>query len=198
MRQKRPSLRALKSLLLAAFLISGSAWAAQTAVSDRQTQEDAEGFRQFSDGVLKYVKVHNSVEAHLRQVKRADSPENIDAHQQQLAKGIREERSQAHRGDIFTSGASVAIRHAIRSVFQGAQGDAARATIQQGEPLGQRVRRVNGAYPDTGPYTTVPPTLLMNLPPLPDILAYRIVGHDLVLLDVTANLVVDFLPLVIP
>jgi len=198
MRWKRLNVGPMNSLLLAAFLIPCWAWAAQTTVSEKRMHEDAEGFRDFSNGVLKYVKLRNSVEAHLRQVKSADSPENIDLHQQELARGIRAARSHARRGDIFTSDASEAIRHAIRSVFQGAQGGAARATIQQGEPLGQRVRRVNGVYLDTAPYTTVPPTLLMKLPPLPDILAYRLVGRDLVLLDVTSGLVVDFLPQVIP
>ena len=57
---------------------------------------------------------------------------------------------------------------------------------------------MNRIYPDLGPYTTVPPTLLMRLPPLPDMLAYRIVGRDLILLDITASLLVDFLPRAIP
>jgi len=196
--RKRPNAGPLKYVLLVAFLIPCWAWAAQTTASPKQMHEDAEGFRDFSEGVLKYVKVHNSVEARLRQVKRADAPENIDAHQRELASGIRAARSRARRGDVFTSDASEAIRHVILSVFQGTQAGAARATIQQGEPLRHRVRRVNGTYVDTAPYTTVPPTLLMSLPPLPDILAYRIVGRDLVLLDVTANLVVDFLPQAIP
>jgi hypothetical protein len=33
---------------------------------------------------------------------------------------------------------------------------------------------------------------------LPDEIAYRVVSHDLVLLDVRANLVLDFIPAVIP
>ena len=198
MRRKRPNAGPMSSLLLAAFLIPCWAWAAQTTASSRQLHEDAEGFRDFSDGVLKYVKLRNSVEAHLRRAKRADSPEMVDGHQQELARGIREARPHAHRGDIFTSDASEAIRRAIRSLFQGDQAGAARATIQQGEPLKQGDLRVNRIYPDTGPYTTVPPTLLMKLPPLPDVLAYRIVGRDLILLDVTASLLVDFLPQVIP
>ena len=196
--RKRPNAGPMKSLLLAAFLIPCWVWAAQTTASTRQMRGDAQGFREFSDGVLKYVKLRNSVEAHLQQVKRADLPERIDVHQQELARGIREARPDARRGDIFTSDASEAIRRAIRGVFQGAQGGAAYATIQQGEPLKQGNLRVNRLYPDTGPYTTVPPTLLMKLPTLPDVLAYRIVGRDLILLDVTAGLLVDFLPQVIP
>jgi len=57
---------------------------------------------------------------------------------------------------------------------------------------------VNKAYPDTLPYTTVPPTLLQKFPKLPDEVAYRIVGRDLVLVDVKANLVVDLISEVFP
>jgi len=57
---------------------------------------------------------------------------------------------------------------------------------------------VNGAYPGNLPLTTVPPTLLINLPQLPREVAYRIVGHDLVLLDTEARIVVDFIGGAIP
>jgi hypothetical protein len=48
------------------------------------------------------------------------------------------------------------------------------------------------------PFTTVPPTLLLKFPKLPDQVTYRIVGHDLILLDSEANLVVDTIPGSIP
>ena len=58
--------------------------------------------------------------------------------------------------------------------------------------------KVNQVYPETLAYTTVPPSLLLKLPILPDEVAYRIVGHDLVLLDVKADMVVDLMPRIIP
>jgi hypothetical protein len=53
------------------------------------------------------------------------------------------------------------------------------------------------------PYTadalpTVPPNVLANLPQLPEDLEYRILGRDLILRDVHANLIVDFVPRIIP
>jgi hypothetical protein len=44
----------------------------------------------------------------------------------------------------------------------------------------------------------MPPTLLQKLPKLPKELEYRIVGHNLVLLDTEPNLVVDVLSNAIP
>jgi len=82
--------------------------------------------------------------------------------------------------------------------FRGPQGHEALATIRQGAPLRKTEVHVNESYPDGVPFTTVPPTLLLKLPKLPDQVAYRIVGRDLVLLDVGANLVVDKIPEIIP
>jgi hypothetical protein len=58
--------------------------------------------------------------------------------------------------------------------------------------------RVNQRYPQGVPLQSTPPTLLLNLPQLPKELEYRIVGRDLVLRDIGANLVVDYLPNILP
>jgi hypothetical protein len=58
--------------------------------------------------------------------------------------------------------------------------------------------QVNQGYPDSLPFTTVPPTLLRKLPRLPDEMAYRILGSVLLLVDRKANLIVDFMPNAIP
>ena len=44
----------------------------------------------------------------------------------------------------------------------------------------------------------MPPSILLNLPALPHELDYRIVGRTLVLRDVGANLMVDYIPGAIP
>jgi hypothetical protein len=38
----------------------------------------------------------------------------------------------------------------------------------------------------------------LSLPKLPPDVEYRVVGHDLVLLDVTAKLIVDLMPNAVP
>jgi hypothetical protein len=57
---------------------------------------------------------------------------------------------------------------------------------------------INGTYPDDLPQTTVPPSLLLRLPQLPPEVAYRIIGHDFVLQDTEARLVIDYIPAAIP
>ena len=184
--------------LAAALLFAGCALAYPAFASERERNEDAAGFKAFSERVNAYVQLHKSAEASLPKLKPTDVPEMITAHQEALARKIREARLHAHRGDIFTHQAREAFRHAIRSEFQGPHAPNARATILQGSPVKTVRLQLNQAYPEGVPYTTVPPTLLQKFPKLPDEVAYRIVGRDLVLLDLKANLVVDLIPEAIP
>jgi hypothetical protein len=48
------------------------------------------------------------------------------------------------------------------------------------------------------PLQSTPPSLLANFPELPKEVEYRIVGHNLILRDVDANLIIDFLTNAIP
>ena len=54
--------------------------------------------------------------------------------------------------------------------------------------------KVNGSFPKTAAKPVLP-CILGALPRLPEELEYRIVGSDLVLIDVHAGLIVDILPL---
>ena len=57
---------------------------------------------------------------------------------------------------------------------------------------------VNMTYPSTLPLVTVPAKLLRVLPQLPEQLEYRILGRHLILRDVKANIVVDFVRDAVP
>jgi hypothetical protein len=57
---------------------------------------------------------------------------------------------------------------------------------------------VNQVYPTTYPLATFPATLLPLLPPLPEKVEYRIVQNYLVLRDIEANLIIDFMPNAVP
>jgi hypothetical protein len=144
------------------------------------------------------------VESYLEQRRSAPRPRNtknraeINARQRQLAEAIGKIRAGAKPGDIFTPAAAEAFRRPIREVFTGPAAPRVRKTIRQGEPLPDWKLAVNAVYPERLPITTVPPTLLKRLPPLPSELAYRIVGHDFVLVDGEARLVLDFISGAVP
>jgi hypothetical protein len=144
------------------------------------------------------VNLRKSIESSLPALKPTDQPEKIADHQQALAHKISEARRHAKRGDIFSEEARKALRRTVYEEFGGPHGRGARTTIRQGEPLKTIRLHVNQPYPDGVPYTTVPPTLLLRFPKLPDQVAYRIVARDLILLDVEANLVIDRIPDIFP
>jgi len=156
------------------------------------------GLKQFTDRVHTYANLHKSAASGVPGSKPTDLPEVIAARQLALARKIREARPGAKRGDIFTEDAAKAFRIVIRAQFEGPDGHKARTTIRQGDPLPEMQLKINETYPSKLPFTTVPPSLLLKLPKLPDVLAYRIVGRDFLLLDVEADLVVDFIRDVIP
>jgi hypothetical protein len=190
------------TLLATLFAFSASAQTGQQSAkkqeSAKREAEDAAGFKEFTDRVQEYVKLHKSAASSLPALKPTPEPEILAQHQKALAAKIAQARPNAKRGDIFTEKAREAFRHAVRAEFQGPHGHGARTTIRQGEPLKQVHLQINQAYPDGVPFTTVPPTLLLKFPKLPDQVAYRIVVHDLILLDVDANMVIDRIPEIIP
>jgi len=191
--------RTIQSLLLAVVFALGwnPAWSQNTA-SAKDHSDVSAGYKEFLDRVQSYVSLHKTIESALPPLKPTDLPELISAHQQALARKIREARTNAKRGDIFTDNARRAFCDSVRNEFQGANARNARTTIRQGAPLKEIHLHVNEPYPDGVPFTTVPPTLLLKFPKLPDQVAYRIVGRDLILLDVEANLVIDMIPEIIP
>ena len=135
-------------------------------------------FKQRSD---KYMELHKRLEKEAPPLKKADDPARIQASQQALATAIRSERAGAKQGDIFTPEIAERLRRLIYPEVVGTKAV---------------VLKVNAPYTaDSLP--TVPPNVLLNLPQLPEDLEYRIIGRDLILRDVHANLIVDFIPRVI-
>lgn len=159
---------------------------------------DARATSEFSVNVQRYVKLHQQMESSLRKLKPTKNAANIDSHQQELANKIAGARMGAKQGEIFSANVTAYFRRLLAREFHGPQATAAHKTIHEGAPVQVASLKVNTTYPDGVPFTTVPPTLLLKLPQLPPEVEYRIVGQYLVLLDVRANLIVDYIPRAVP
>lgn len=120
-----------------------------------------------------------------------DVAKNI-ASQRALAQGIRAARRNAGQGEIITPAMAQILRSAMNPELRGPSAAGTRASIRDDAPT-QFTLHVNDTYPEGVSRSTVPPNLLHVLPHLPDGLEYRIVGNHLVLLDVRAAVVVDYL-----
>jgi hypothetical protein len=160
----------------------------------QQPAEDAR--REFQSLIQRYMAVRQQAAKAVpplpSQVKDAAI---IVQHQQDLARAIRKLRPDAQRGDIFTRKVRTLIANIINSKTQ----ENARLTILgAGNPRSDLSPAaislaVNATYPSSAPLSTMPYSLLVELPRLPMELEFRFVGHTLILLDREANLMVDIM-----
>lgn len=161
-----------------------------------QAGQSTEQVRDFEARVAKYVKLRDTApKAENR--KTTNSPDKLIEQRDTIKSRVLAGRPNAKQGDIFTPAIGMYFRHQIESALSGAQGERVRASLRHAEPVKMRLA-VNQSYPSKVPLQSTPPSLLLNLPPLPKDLEYRIVGRDLVLHDTAANLVVDFIPDILP
>ena len=167
------------------------------AVSAQNVNQHAAILQDFEKRVADYRKLHQDMEAKLPPLKPTDSPEMILNHEKALAQAIRQARQPAKQGDIFTPEIAPEFRRLLRIAKQGKAAERVEKSLKNAEPV-HAPYKINDPYPAGVPLQSTPPTLLLNLPELPKELEYRILNHDLILRDAKANLVVDFIPNVIP
>lgn len=150
---------------------------------------------EFNTRVAEYVTVHRRAAATLRMQRQTADGAGITERQKALADRIRAVRLDARQGQIFTAPVEADLRRITR-VDLSARDPADRAAVRKEVP--RLAFRVNDEYPTDAPLATVPPMLLAILPRLPEELEYRFFDRHLILLDVDANLIVDYIPDALP
>ena len=163
------------------------------AKPDQPVNPDAKALAGFLDRVNEYVKVHQKLEATLPHLPKEATPQQIDKNQRALGALIKEARRGAKQGDIFTPESQVVIKRLLAKVFGGPDGPALKASIMDENPGVPKIV-VNERYPDTVPLSTIPPQVLQGLPKLPEEMEFRFVGNTLVLMDVHAHIIADYIP----
>lgn len=155
---------------------------------------DEEALFQYRAAVNAYAQLHREAVAGLPIGGLCGGPEQLELTRQELASEIRRARSTPRQGAIFTRDIATIFRGRLARALADLEMEA--ADVLSPGPGERRVRRltleVNGFYP----WEEGPPRwqeLFWALPSLPEELEYRLVGGDLVLLDVNARLVVDIL-----
>src|SRR5437867_2853306 len=96
---------------------------------------DAALVQEFQKRIADYQKVRKAVEAKLPALKPTDSQAAIDQYQHALARGIRESRTQAKQGDIFTSEISAEFRRLIGIAMHGERLKQVRDSLKSAEPV---------------------------------------------------------------
>jgi len=164
------------------------------------TEADARALATMNNRLKEYVDLHIKLEGKLPKLPEDATPMQIDKNQRALEKLVRAARATAKPGDIFTPQARPVIIRLLANVFGGPDGKQLKASIMdesQADPSAVKLR-VNSRYPDTVPLTTVPPQVLQTLPKLTEELEYRFIGDALILLDVHAHVIADFIDNAMP
>lgn len=164
------------------------------------TEQEAAALATMNDRLRAYIDVHIEQEKGLPKLPADATPQQIDQNQRELLKRMAAARATAKPGDLFTPEARPVIIKLLAQVFAGPDGRALKASIMDENPtnLGKYKLAVNARYPDEVPVTTVPPEVLQILPKLSEDLEYRFVGDSLILLDVHAHTIADYIENALP
>lgn len=158
---------------------------------------DAQLSVDFLKRVDAYVELHKKLEATLSPLSAKPTPAESDTHARALARLIAHARPSAEQGDILTREIRAYLRRQIARALAGPDGAGIKESILE-ENLGRVRVRVNNRYPDNIPLSTTPTQIITALPKLPEHIEYRFLGERLILLDVHANIVVDYMDDAIP
>lgn len=187
---------------LAALAVLGCA--PRRSFAERTDEAD---FSAFTKNLKAYTGLVDRLVKDLGALPDRATPEKINEHRRALAAAIQKARPAAKQGDIFAAAEQPAFIKILRSETAGRQGAPARKTIAEDNPKAPQKSdhkappvklAVNALYPDGAPRSTVPPTVLLRLPNLPETVEFRFVGKALVLYDARANLIVDYIPNTLP
>lgn len=174
---------------------------------------DAHVLAEFLEEIEDYIELHRELVARIPTVGPNATAEEIAAHRDKMTRGIQAERKGAKQGDIFEPDVEAAIRRVIARELASPEGQQMVKEILQGNPRAEKVPNrsdptrfhaapvrvaVNALYNEDAPLSSMPPSLLLKLPQLPEQVRYRFVGRDLILRDAEANLVLDFIKNAVP
>ena len=195
----RDQIASLLAIAIVTLAFGGYAAAAQKPKSESTRKKpgvnpDAQVIVDFNKRINAYVELHKKLEATLPTLPKEATPQQIDVHERALAKLVQAARADAKPGDLFSPGMQVIVRRILGQVFRGPDGRQIKNSIldESGERAVVKLT-INGRYPDEVPISTVPPQVLLSLPKLPEELEYRFVGRHVILLDVHAHTIADFI-----
>jgi len=166
------------------------AWTVTAAFAQARGSLEASAMADFSNRVAAYLELTKGITEGLPPLKRTDDPAEIASREAAFGAAIRAGRAGARPGDLFTPEAARVFRRTIKNDFR------------QRPKGGQKVMldgiphfhpKINQTYPAAWPLATFPATLFGVLPVLPDGLEYRLLSEALILHDVRANIIVDFI-----
>jgi hypothetical protein len=164
-----------------------------------RTNADAAILADFQKRVAAYVDLKKNLDKKTPDLKETKDPIQIETAQKLLAAKIINVRKGARPGDIFTPQISTKFRQLLAPEVKGTAGretkQELKEDVEEADEKNPKVpMKVNIEYTEGAALPTTPANVLASLPRLPEGLEYRILGRNLILRDVDANIIVDFMP----
>ena len=163
-----------------------------------QTNPTAATLADFGTRIKAYVELHRKLANETGEIDETKSPRQITDREVALGKLIRTARAQARRGDIFAPPIEALFKQLIREESARRSPRVRTDRKEDQDELADFTPTVNQVYPPTQPLVTFPAGLLRVLPKLPRELEYRLVQRNLILRDIEANVIIDFIPAATP
>ena len=152
---------------------------------------DAAILHDFKQRIDAYMKLRKEAVKGAPKLKETKDADQIKLAQDSMSNLIRAARDTAKQGDIYTPEITAKFRRLLSPELKGDDGRDAKAIIKDDAPTNVTFK-VNAKYPEGAPVPTVPASLLVQLPQLPEPLQYRIIDKHLVLVDEDADVIVDY------
>lgn len=184
------------------WLLAGSATLTRCTQRVNTQAPEKAAVAEFSKQVDAYVALQKKVASAFKaEQTETASQAKISAREKLLGEAIRQARATAKPGEIFNPGVATFFKRLIQVDYKSRAGQKRRlveGTASEEIPAFRPM--INQIYPSTSPLATFPATLLAVFPMLPEAVEYRMVGdyEHLVLRDVEANLIVDYVLDVLP
>lgn len=189
MRRQSRMLRVIAGGIIAVAALAAAPRArAQYAVFDADA-----ALRVFHERVESYAALHRRLTPPSSAMTSTDPLSKLLT-RQYLASAVRSSRRYAQQGEIFSPEIATLFRWMLADSIGELDGESFLTTLNGSVPMPRGLHpTVNETY-TMAPLYRLPTDVQLGLPKLPAELDYRIAAHDLVLWDIYAGIVVDFVP----
>ena len=189
MRRQSPMLRIIVGGVIAVATLAAAPRAgAQYAVFDADA-----ALQVFHERVESYAALHRRLAPQPATMTGTDPLSKLLT-RQYLASAVRSARRYSQQGEIFSPEIATLFRWMLADSIGELDGERFLTTLNGGVAVPRGLHpTVNETYTML-PLYRIPPDVRLGLPKLPGELDYRLAGHDLVLWDIYAGIVVDFVP----
>ena len=185
------------SVLLCAGIVAIPGQAAPVAQPGRTAPTEAAAIKQFEESIADYVAMRRRLAETIPSLMPNSTAVELNTASDALAAAVQQARQNAGVGDLFAPPVAALFKRKINDAMRTTSLRQALAAIDDDEPT-IRAPKIHLRFPGASQMATMPPSLLNLFPTLPKELEYRIVGRNLVLRDVGAGLIIDYIPDLIP